>query len=161
MTWAPVTLETVRDIILDARINKAIDASFEAQVSNRFESIKRGVVAEIRARISESHTLDANQSLLPPEFVMLAALRIAQVLLGRPGNTVNREEADPYALHSGQKAELDRLEKRLDAVSQGAKVTATDNPETSETSSSGSPEPSITSPTPNWDRDSQSGIGAY
>lgn len=160
MTWDSVTLDHVRAVILESRLDKAIDAEFEGQLESRFGMYHRSIVAEIRARISESHVVDANPMLVPPEFVMLAALRIAQILLGRRGQTA-ADGQDPYALHSGQKSELDRLEKRLDAVADGAKVTATDNPSTTTEASSGAPSPSVTAPTLYWDRDSQSGIGAY
>lgn len=160
MTWDSVTLDHVRAVIRESRLDKAVDAQFEGMLESRFGMYHRSIVAEIRARISESHEVDANPMVVPPEFVMLAALRIAQVLLGRPGQ-VQVEGQDAYALHPGQKSELDRLEKRLDAVADGAKCTATDNPSTSGEASSGAPSPRVTAPTLNWGRDSQSGIGAY
>jgi hypothetical protein len=160
MTWDSVTLDHVRAVIRESRLDKAVDPQFDGQLESRFGMYHRSIIAEIRARISESHDVDANPLLVPPEFVMLAALRIAQILLGRPGQ-VQVDGQDAYALHPGQKAELDRLEKRLDAVADGGKCTATDNPSTSNEASSGAPSPVVIAPTLNWGRDSQAGIGAY
>ena len=160
MSWQPVTLDHVRALVQQARIDRAADADGDGQMEVYFRLYHDGTVAAIRARLSESHTLDANPTLLPPEFVMLAALRIAAILLGRPGPT-GSDQVNPYSLTVEQNSELKRLEAQLEGAAAGKPITTTDAPAATDATTDASPAPSVTAPTRYWSRDSQDGIGAY
>jgi len=143
--WSPITLDHVRAVVQQARIDRAADADGDGQLELYFRLYHDGTVAAIRSRIATSHDLDADPTKLPPEFILLAALRIANILVGRPGAGPT-DGVDPYKLSAGQLDELKRLEAQ---------------PENSPAATTGEPSPVILEPTRYWDRNSQDGIGAY
>jgi len=158
--WSPVTLDHVRAVVSIARVDRSADADGDGQLEVYFRLYHMSVVADIRSRLAQAHQLDSDPATVPPEFVLLAAMRIAAVFLGRPGPMAT-DGTSPYSLTPEQSAEIKRLETRLDAAANGGAITAPALVETEASTTGGSPGPSISEPTRYWGRDSQDGIGAY
>lgn len=160
MPWKPVTLDTVRTVVNHSRVDRALDSNGPGELVEHFNAYHLGTVAAIRAKIANSHAVDEDERLIPPEFIMLAALRIAAILLGRPGLPGN-DQQNVFGLSQGQLDELKRLEEQLQAVSEGDAVTKPENPEEDPTASSGQERPNITEKTRVWSKCDQDGMGAY
>lgn len=115
-----------------------MDADGEGQAVVYFGIYHQPIAALVRAKVAEGQVaLDVDPLKVPPEFVLLVGLRIAGLILSRPGT--NGSETDGvFMLTQEQRDIMKKLEDQLDAVAKGAAVTATDNPETTETTERGS-----------------------
>lgn len=116
--WVTITLERVRAEAAVARIEAAV-ATDRAEIATYVETLRAGIVAEVRAKIASdpAHTLDADTDTVPPEFAGYVCLRILSRLLSRPG--VGGRDDSPYRLTEDQVRELERAETNLDLVAEG------------------------------------------
>lgn len=130
MPWPVCSLETVRALVRQSRMDTAMDADGDGQMTVYFGIYHAGVTAGIRSKVSQGgHTLDANALSVPPEFDLLVGLRIAALMLGRPGSTDAGSDG-ALTLTREQRDLVKQLELQLEGVAGGKAVTATDNPET-------------------------------
>lgn len=133
MPWPRCTLDNVRAVIRQARMDTAMDADGEGQTQEFYDLFHVTIASGIRARIADgNHALDADPLSVPPEFVLLVALQIAAMVLSRPG-VDGGETSGVFTLTNEQRDMIKRLETRLDQVSEGKRITATDNPEVTST----------------------------
>lgn len=121
MPWTPVTLAHVFAFTGDSRIVEAWDADSDTERDAWFEIQRGSVVAQIRAKASAKgqNPLDADATLIPPEFHELAILRLLIAILSRLGPTAAGDSADPMSLTADQRTRLTQLEKDLDMVAKG------------------------------------------
>lgn len=165
MPWTSVTLSHVFAFSGDARITEAWDADDDAERDTWFDIQRASVVAQIRAKASAKgqNALDADATLIPPEFHELAILRLLIAILGRLGPTAGTGgdgAGDPLSLTADQRTRLTQLEKDLDMVAKGEiGVTSPATPETSASiGSTGSGVTLVSSTTRRATRDTLSGL---
>lgn len=120
--WIEITLESVRAEAAVARIEGAVSTDL-AEIAGLFETLRAGVVAEIRSKIATpgSNVLDSNTDTVPPEWVGFACLRILSRLLARPG----AGEESAWRLTEDQRRELERREADLTKVAEGKLAVST------------------------------------
>lgn len=128
----------VKALINQSRIDRNMDTNGEGHAVVFFDLYHRPNAALVRAKVAEGqYALDADPLKVPPEFVLLVGLKIAGLILSRPG-TNGAETDGVFQLSQAQRDMMKQMEDQLTAVSKGAAVTTTDNPETSETTERGS-----------------------
>lgn len=129
MPWTTASLELVTAMIDSARIDGAVSGDAISDAPNYFNLFHPSIAANIRARIRQGgHPLDLDPMKVPPEFQILVALKIAALILSRPGLAGTGDSA-VFTLSREQRDIVTQCEELLDRVSKGEAVTATDNPE--------------------------------
>lgn len=133
MTWTTASLEMVNALIDQSRVDTAVSGDAASNAPAYFAIYHPGIAAQIRSQIRQGgHALDANPLAVPPEFQLLVGLRIAALILSRPGIGSAGESA-VFTLSREQRDLMKQMEDQLKLVSEGKAVTATDNPESTET----------------------------
>ena len=153
--WSTVTIAAVRAEAAVARIEAAV-ATDSAEIAALFETLRAGVVAEVRAKIATGgFDLDADTATVPPEWLGYVCLRILGRLLARPG----QPEESTYRLTEDQRTELERREADLAKVASGdLAVTAPTTPATSSGMGRTAAGLAIGGRSRRWDRDSVDGL---
>lgn len=124
MPWKLVTEADVMTFARSARAEAAWDADDDPQKAAWFETMRAGVVEDIRRKCGNSgrFPLDSNPDTVPGEFHPLACARILVDILGRVGPTAGtggEGGADPMALTVDQRDKMRRLEADLNLVAKG------------------------------------------
>lgn len=131
--WVSITIGDVRAEAAASRIEGSVSTDI-AEIETHFETLRAGIVAEIRAKIGTHPTnaLDADTDTVPPEWKGFACLRILSRMLSRLG----QGEESSFRLTEDQRRELERRLDDLDRVAEG-KLAVT-QPSTAGTSEIGS-----------------------